>query len=139
MPYDEFSSRFHVSNLEWVDKLRSFVGLLRVSKAVSQEASPIFCGKNTFRISTLAQDFNVAERLMVAKHVAVTTSSSPKTQDSDMLPSLSSEDVMPRSQRLPWLLLQRNRVLTWFSVYQARTSSQEIKGDHGLYSEESEY
>ena len=101
MPYDEYSSRFHVSDLEWTEKLRSFISLLRVSKAVSQEASPIFYGKNTFRISTLAQDFNVEERLMVAEHVAVTTSSPSKTQDSDMLLSLSSEDVVSRSQRLP--------------------------------------
>lgn len=38
------------------DKLRSFIGILSVSKAVHEEAAVIFYGKNTFRVSTTAKE-----------------------------------------------------------------------------------
>ena len=38
------------------DKLRSFIGLLSVSKAVHEEAAVILYGKNTFRISAMAKE-----------------------------------------------------------------------------------
>ena len=40
------------------DKLRSVSGILSLSKAVHQEAAPIFYGKNTFRVSITLMDLN---------------------------------------------------------------------------------
>lgn len=38
------------------DKLRSFIGILSLSKAVHEEAAVIFYGKNTFRVSSMAKE-----------------------------------------------------------------------------------
>lgn len=54
-PYPEWYC--HDDSLDYKgDKITSFLPLLRVSRDIRQEASPIFFGKNVFRMTSRAED-----------------------------------------------------------------------------------
>ena len=80
------------------EKLRLFIGVLSVSRAVHQEAAPIFYGKNTFRITPLAKDLSYSFTLRDGNG-KVTMTSTSKKRSTNMMLSSSSSKVMTMTPR----------------------------------------
>ena len=93
MPYPEYSAcpqhvNYKTSKLRiWRNlnkhqvKLRLFIGLLSVSRAVHQEAAPIFYGKNTFRITPMARDLAYGFTLSDGNEKVAMTFNFKETED----------------------------------------------------------
>ena len=79
-------------------KLRLFIGILFVSRVVNQEAAPIFYGKNTFRITSMARNLAYGFTLSDGKQ-KVTMTSTSKKRSTDMKLSSSSSKAMTMTPR----------------------------------------